>query len=234
MLEYLRQLVRRVSKSAFIRPILRPIRVAHRRNKFRKTGIENLRLFDECITTLGLPYTLAFGTMLGAVREHGFIKYDQDIDVAMWVEDYTPKLRSCLEKKGFTLFHKLTVDGGNCGLEETFVRDGVRIDVFYIYPAIDQYPYYCDFVGFDGTISFDENMEIYGGILPRRIQLPWKKEFQRVSFERLKLPITTNAEEILSFRYGTDYMTPNPNWNYTCVNDYTYIWKEKKGIVEHK
>lgn len=27
------------------------------------------------------------------------------------------------------------------------------------------------------------------------------------------LPIIENADEFLKFRYGEDYMTPNPNWS---------------------
>lgn len=50
--------------------------------------IEILRLFDHICTQEGLQYFLAYGTLLGAVREHGFIAWDDDIDLWMKREDY--------------------------------------------------------------------------------------------------------------------------------------------------
>lgn len=204
----------------------------HRNSLFRQNGMKVLKQFDECLTRNGFQYTLAFGSMLGAVREHGFISHDLDMDVAMWIEDYTPRLRKCLKEYGFKLFHELTVDEGKSGREETYELNGVTIDIFYIYPAMDQYPYCCDFVGHEDVPAFSDSMKKYGYIIARRLQLPWKKELQRVPFGDAMLPIPVNAHEILSFRYGEDYMTPNPDWHYTDANKYTTVWEEKKGIMK--
>ena len=110
---------------------------------FRKNGLNVLKTFDACMTKNNIPYTLAFGSMLGAVREHGFIKHDLDMDVAIWAEDYTPELREQLASFGFSLVHEMTVDDGQSGREETYELEGVQIDVFFIYPAVDVYPYCC-------------------------------------------------------------------------------------------
>lgn len=228
-----------VGKNPFLKKILRPLYSKymssikeHRNDLFKKNGLEVLKKFDSCLTENGFPYTLAFGSMLGAVREHGFIKHDLDMDVAMWIEDRTPRLRDCLKKSGFSLVHELSVDDGGSGLEETYICDGVTIDIFYIYPAIDQYPYTCDFLAHSGSVSFEDSMKKYGCIIPRRVQLPWKKEMTLVPFSGLSLPIPTNANEVLSFRYGEDYMIPNPHWHYTDAHIFTTIWEEKKGIMK--
>ena len=44
--------------------------------------------FDRVCRAHGLRYTLAYGTLIGAIRHHGFIPWDDDIDVAMPRPDY--------------------------------------------------------------------------------------------------------------------------------------------------
>lgn len=44
--------------------------------------------FDKVCKTLGLRYSIGFGTMIGAVRHQGFIPWDDDIDVIMPRDDF--------------------------------------------------------------------------------------------------------------------------------------------------
>jgi len=59
-----------------------------------------LKLFDEFARVCdanGIPYTLAYGTALGAIRHKGFIPWDDDIDVFVFAEDLD-RLRAAMEK----------------------------------------------------------------------------------------------------------------------------------------
>ncbi len=56
--------------------------------KFQHAQLELLKRFDKLTQKLGLDYYLVFGTLLGAVRQNGFIPWDADIDVAMHREHY--------------------------------------------------------------------------------------------------------------------------------------------------
>lgn len=241
--EFLKKLVNKIYRSKTLRTLFTPLKcfyhqykaaIANRRRKyFKKNGIEVLATFDKCLTEKGFNYSLAFGTLLGAIREKGLIKHDLDLDVVLWAEDYTPQLRKALETYGFQLVHELLVDEGRKGREETYILNEVTIDLFYIYPAMDEYPYCCDFYACDGSVSFDDSMKKFGHIKARRLQLPWKKELMRVPFESLSLPVCKNAHEILSFRYGEDYMIPNPEWNYLGGNKYVTIWEEEAAKMIH-
>jgi len=56
-----------------------------------------LCIVDNVCKEEGVEYSLGGGTMLGAVRHHDFIPWDDDIDVCIWAEDY-PKLREALKR----------------------------------------------------------------------------------------------------------------------------------------
>ena len=54
--------------------------------------------FDRVCRENGIGYSIAYGTLLGAVRHHGFIPWDDDVDVVVTREDYN-KLRRLLNSQ---------------------------------------------------------------------------------------------------------------------------------------
>ncbi|MBP3228653.1 MAG: LicD family protein [Bacteroidaceae bacterium] len=193
-----------------------------------------MRLFHQTMELAGIEYTLAFGTLLGAVREKGFIAHDLDIDVAVWHSQQDARVRTVLETAGFAFSHSFEVDGGELGREETYIYNGVAIDIFYFYPSLTEggLPYCCDFLGKPGAPTYRACMKKYGGALPRRVELPMERNRELVPFADLRLFIPTNADEILSSRYGDDYMTPNPGWGITSHDAHIVRWEEKLGIYK--
>ncbi|BDY13172.1 LicD family protein [Hydrogenimonas cancrithermarum] len=57
-------------------------------NAAQRRMVELLEIFDGICRQEGLTYWLDHGTLLGAVRESGFIPWDDDLDVTMPREDY--------------------------------------------------------------------------------------------------------------------------------------------------
>lgn len=55
--------------------------------------IEMLRSLDACCRANGIEYSLAYGTLIGAVRHKGFIPWDDDIDVTMTRDNFEKFLR---------------------------------------------------------------------------------------------------------------------------------------------
>lgn len=232
------EIANKVAKMKGVKSLLKPIYYPYKRymeakrNRFfLQNGKDILQQFNAAMRDGDYFYTLAFGTMLGAVREKGFIKHDLDIDVYMWNEDWSPALRTHLQKHGFELIHNFLVDNGASGREETYAKDNISIDIFYLYPPINEYPYCCDFLMYPGTATFRQSIEKYGGLIARRIELPIKKERVLTQFEGLSLYIPSNYDEILSFRYGPDYMIPNPKWSFKSHNNHIIVWEGKQGTL---
>ena len=62
--------------------------VDEKRKKIWAVELEMLKKVDEVCRKYGLTYWAFYGTMLGAVRHHGFVPWDDDIDLAMFRDDY--------------------------------------------------------------------------------------------------------------------------------------------------
>lgn len=56
--------------------------------KLQLAELENMRVFSQICDENNLRYYLIGGTMLGAIRHHGFIPWDDDMDVGMPRPDY--------------------------------------------------------------------------------------------------------------------------------------------------
>lgn len=187
---------------------------------FKLNGIEVLRLFDKVMLDNNIPYTIFAGTMLGAVREHGFIPHDTDIDVAIFYMDRPNNLTDILYTYGFKRVRRFSVRNGNQGLEETYVKDNVFLDIFYIYYDDANVTYQCDFHSERGTISYEDSMRKYGYVRARRLEFPVHHMFLRISFSNISVSIIENYDEWLSCRYGQDYMVPNPDFYDNGENPY--------------
>ena len=193
-----------------------------------ENGLKAIEEFNIVLSNNGFRYSLAAGTMLGAMREHGFIKHDVDIDTIMWIDEFNPSLYGLLEKAGFKLVHSFSIGDGTLGKEDTFEKYGVQIDLFYICNPLEKngYPYFCDFNPYPDCGSWEQSVRVHGGVMPRRIDIPAAHDVMLVTFENIQLPVFTNAHECLLFRYGEDYMIPNPQWK-DRNNPHVKAWPEQ-------
>lgn len=120
------------------------------RKKIQAIELEMLLEFDKLCRENNISYTLAGGTMIGAVRHKGFIPWDDDIDVYVLRDDFN-KIRHLFPKKlmGTKIFYqdhqtdpeyyyqfdKLRMNGTifkETFLENHKINQGVFIDIFPI------------------------------------------------------------------------------------------------------
>lgn len=66
----------------------------------RRIQLDILNFFDEWCKQHGLHYSLAGGTLLGAIRHKGFIPWDDDIDVFMERTEYDIFIREFCKNSG--------------------------------------------------------------------------------------------------------------------------------------
>lgn len=77
-------------------------------HKLQKTLLEMLKVFDTFCRENNLEYSLYAGSLLGAVRHHGFIPWDDDLDVCMSRGNYNKflELWQSAPVKGYVLQNK--------------------------------------------------------------------------------------------------------------------------------
>jgi hypothetical protein len=190
--------------------------------KFQKNGYTVLNEIEHALEESGLETFLAFGTLLGFVREGGLIAYDDDIDI-------------CVINKGKNEWEILDDVMKKCGLMmtreffykenraiATYSRDGVNVD-FYLFEVRD---------GRYMTYSFwpvDKNQKYQYGIyedykiVEHFYPTPVGIHSEMIHDTFVLLP--QNGEEILEALYGKDWRTPDPN--YSVENEVKCIDKVK-------
>ena len=108
----------------------------------KRIQLEILDGIDRFCTQRGLRYSLAYGTLIGAVRHKGFIPWDDDIDLMMPRPDYD-RLRKEFQADGLYLVDLADRDdcvetflkvckAGTVMVDKNFGRElwGVNVDVF--------------------------------------------------------------------------------------------------------
>ena len=149
----------------------------------QEIGRDNLLIFKRLADKAGLRFSLAYGTLLGAIREHGFIPHDEDIDLAILQEDIETfkNLLWDLREEGFEV---MRFDRRNslCSI----IRKGEYIDI-YIFRKL------CDGVReFNGEAILEKYLT----------------DLEEIDFQGSKFLIAREAADFCLFEYGENWQTP--------------------------
>ena len=152
----------------------------------KEIAFENLCLLKSILDANGIKFQLAFGTLLGVVREHDFIDHDEDIDLAFLDEDRNAlwAILPDLMKMGFRV----------CRYDRrdllSVMRKGEYIDFYFYRPWQEGYRI-CS-----GWVNVEKHLINTAQI-----------EFKGISF-----PVPLDYEEYLVGEYGADWRIPL-QWN---------------------
>ena len=200
-----------------------------RRDALLSKSYDVIERFDKSLSESGIQYSLGFGSMLGAVREHGIIGHDADMDTLIWAENDNFKLvKESLERAGFVRTRCFLIENGKLGREETYEYNSVPIDIFYIYPPVDELPYTAYYIPVEGYRTPRISMKEAGRVQAIRLDRPYEKEYIKVPFGPLMLPIMKHYDPILKACYGEHYMVPDPNYKRTHATK----WIDVHAIME--
>lgn len=193
-----------------------------RRRKMRKWGLPMIDAIDRIMKANGVPYSLIYGTLLGAVREKGFIPHDNDIDMALWADENYDAAFAQMKEEGFVKIREISVDDGRTAREETWKFHSIHVDFFFFFPEGEDKYYGTSFYCFEGCSNWSESIRKCGGLQVMKYHLPISKKTEYIPFEDRKYQVTSDAMAFVVEYYGPGWRVPDPTFVYPRKGETVY------------
>ena len=204
------------------------IKLHLQKKNLRKEGKEVLKKIKDIFEELNIEWFLVYGTLLGAYRDKNFISHDVDIDIGVFFEDYSNEIEKKFIEKGFEKKHTIVVDDGKFAIEETFIYNGVNVDIFYFKKQKNKLLGY-DFINEEGS-SWEKTIAKYGGLLVRELVFPYEG-LEKYNFLGIECNIPKHPERHLSSHYGKNFMKKDTNWRPSKAANFKYL-QDKIGVLK--
>mgnify|MGYP001474216792 FL=1 len=162
------------------------------------------------LESLDVNYWLDYGTLLGAIRNKGFVKGDGDIDIGIDIKENISGIISSFKEKGFKLYCFYHVSPESSGRIVSLKKKGIIVDL-YNYTISDS-SMYCTIYEQEGCESIDEYYRIHNTLMVYNLLFDFKIETMDYSLFDMNFKIPKNYEEYLTTIYGSDYMVEKSSW----------------------
>lgn len=174
------------------------------RANLHKHGYKLLEEITNALSRSNLNVFCAFGTLLGFIRDNGFIESDDDIDMGI-IKDGTFSwcaLENCLSSIGMKKTRQFELDGEIT--EQTYTKYGVGVD-FFLYRenkgCMTANVYWID----EGRAYARE-----GGHSVMYRDCPSIPGVEVIKKREINIPIPMNYKEYLVANYGENWEIPDP------------------------
>ena len=179
-----------------------------KQRRLQKNGVAVLERFEAFMRKEGIPHCMEFGTLLGFIRDKGFIKHDDDVDVVIMPGTIEPvALLKKFMDAGYGFIHGFNYGGK---LIEFTIADPSQVTIDIFMPVRNtENP---DF--FDYTIPFWDPKISYPNEKANSVRCTTylgDKDIHDLDIFGLKLPVAGNAEAVLESEYGS-WKVPDPHY----------------------
>lgn len=209
----MRELIVKIAQTIGLYNWLMKIDTQHQTRKqnraFLKYGLEALREAVSATEECDGKLFLAFGSLLGAYREKGFIPFDYDLDTGLLAEERTDALITAMRSHGFTLLRQYYIKDTGRICEDKYDYKGVHIDVHYFYKN-ESKDFTCDLCLPHENKPWREANATDG--FPTIIRTVPNSTFSKQDFLGVPVYMPDRTEEWLRTLYGEHFMTPDPKW----------------------
>ncbi len=209
--------IQRILKSSalgkFVYPCLQKIwrayRIPQRRRLLRKHGPAVVSRLHHLLSEHNVRYYCDGGTLLGFIREQGFLAHDDDIDITIVPGAATPKeVLEIFMNAGYGFIHGFDYEGR---ILEFSVMDssGVSIDVFFHEKSnVDGM-----FLGYQPIWDPARDYPNEGANTLIQYDFVAPTGIKTVSVAGFPASVPENAEAILVSEYGSNWKVPDTKFN---------------------
>ncbi len=235
MINFIKNVLKSCSLGRLLYPSLNRIyrlySVPARRRNMRKNGYEVLDKVYQISEEHGVKCFAIFGSLLGCVREGGFIPHDSDIDFGV-LGPVTPSelTRIFVEENGFEFLHAFSYH--EVIIEVTLKYKGVPIDFMFYH--VDDEKSWCTVCNWSRTAPYtDPRQNSVKHVNQARIT-----ELKTIRVHGARVRIPANYEDVLVSVFGKGWKVPDPSFKPSqqpgnvYLSDFGYIEPYKTVMSE--
>ena len=181
--------------------------IPRRRRILKKNGPAVLKGLVEIFDRRGIPAFATYGTMLGFVRDHGFIPHDDDIDMGVMPGEWTPQrlMRVLLdEEKGFRLLFIFKFR--ERVIEFKVEYKGVPVDFFFYDDTGTEF--LCPLCFFYPDMKYPTP----NANSMRIVHSPRFEGITKIPIFGFEFPVMGNYKQMLVALYGEAWNVPDKSW----------------------